>query len=39
MINALTRSKAVGFDDLPTELFVAAPAVSAELLLPLIRKF
>ena len=37
-INALKRSKAAGLDGLPAELFIAAPAVTADLLLPLVRK-
>lgn len=38
-INTLKRAKVTGLDDPPAELFITAPAVSVQLLLPLIRKF
>lgn len=38
-INELKRIEAAGLDDIMTELFIAALAVSANLILPLVRKF
>lgn len=37
-INALNQSKVARLNGLPTELLITAPAVTAYLLLPLIRK-
>lgn len=37
-INALKQSKASGLHGLPAELFITATAVTADLLLPLVRK-